>query len=66
MATIVKLPAPLPRRPVQADTQSGATILFFTGVRYERYEEPEEDPCALETKFAPVSAAVEPNACMAL
>lgn len=39
------------RRPVEAEASERGTILFFTGVRYER-------PCAAET--APVDRATSP------
>lgn len=65
MATIVRMPAPPPRRTVQADTQSGATILFFTGVRYERDEEPEADPDRPDF-VSVVSIVSEPEACIAI
>lgn len=67
MATIVRMPAPAPRRAVQAETQSGATILFFTGVRYERDEEPEtaDDLDSLDLVSA-APALAEASACLAL
>ena len=67
MATIVRMPAPAPRRAVQAETQSGATILFFTGVRYEREEEPETADEADGPDFmSAVPALAEATACLAL
>lgn len=41
MATIVMLPARRQGSPASAEQKGGATILFFTGVRYEREVEAE-------------------------
>jgi hypothetical protein len=43
MATIVKLPARRQGPSAAADIEHVATILFFTGVRYERDTEPENE-----------------------
>ena len=40
MATIVQMPTPRSRTDRAADDPNGATILFFTGIRYVRDEEP--------------------------
>lgn len=40
MAIIVTLPARGPGRSASSDQDVGATILFFTGVRYERDIDP--------------------------
>lgn len=67
MATIVRMPARTPRRAVEAETQSGATILFFTGVRYERDEEPDTADDSDGPDFAAaVPALTEATACLAL
>lgn len=47
MATILPLPAPRSRTAPVTDPPAGATILFFTGIRYVRDEEwPDEAPAA--------------------
>ena len=54
MAIIVQMPSPRPRAAEAATIEAGATILFFTGVRYERDIDFEvEDPdCDVELELA--------------
>lgn len=41
MGSIIKFPtAPVVRKTTSLRAAAGAQILFFTGVRYERHEEP--------------------------
>ena len=57
MATIVKLPTAHPRRSQQTDHPDGATILFFTGVRYVRDSQPdlEEEASDVTMLLTPIS-----------
>ena len=50
MATIVKLPTAHQKRVPSTDLREGATILFFTGVRYVRDTEPDADDEASDTE----------------
>ncbi len=51
-ATVVALPRAAPRRFKREDDSARGQILLFTGIRYERIAEPEDEAAAPQRKLS--------------